>query len=267
MEEEQSCNCDAGAPGWLATFADLMSLLLTFFILIVSFSSIQQVEFQKAMGSLKGALGILKSKRALLALSTVKNPEIQFHKLSMIWEKVPEIMQLLKKMDIEDGVKVETLPDAVKFTFDDNLLFDSGRARLKPKLFPVLKKIVEMVKEFDGTILIEGHTDNVPIRTPRYPSNWELSAARAINVLHYFENMGVKRENLACVGYADTRPLVPNTTPENRAKNRRVELYVKFKDNDKVVRLDPSNLDEQLKYLLPKDKKQNARTTGEQNGR
>ncbi|HHL73757.1 MAG TPA: flagellar motor protein MotB [Bacteroidetes bacterium] len=266
MEEEQSCNCEAGAPGWLATFADLMSLLLTFFILIVSFSSIQQVEFQKAMGSLKGALGILKSKRALMSLSTVKNPEIQFHKLSMVWEKVPEIMNLLKKMDMEDGVKVESLPDAVKFTFDDNLLFDSGRARLKPKLFPVLRKIVEMVKEFNGTILIEGHTDNIPIRTPRYPSNWELSAARAINVLHYFENMGVKRENLACIGYADTKPLVPNTTPENRAKNRRVELYVKFKDNEKIMRLNLNKID-QLQYMLPDSKSTKDSKTGEKNGR
>ena len=225
-EKKQKCDCSGGAPGWMTTFGDLMSLLLTFFILIVSFSSIQEVEFQKAIGSLKGALGVLNSKRSTIMLSPLKNMFMNLNMLAMVRPEIERLKALIEKEEFKNSVKVEELPQALKFTLQNQILFDLGKANLKPSIFPVLLEIAKIARKVEGVLRIEGHTDDLPIKTREFPSNWELSSMRAISVLHYFENMGIPRNRLSCVGYADTRPLVPNTSPENRARNRRVEIYL-----------------------------------------
>ncbi|MDQ7062637.1 MAG: flagellar motor protein MotB [candidate division KSB1 bacterium] len=230
-EKKQKCDCSGGAPGWMTTFGDLMSLLLTFFILIVSFSSIQEVEFQKAIGSLKGALGVLTSKRSTIMLSPLKNIMMNLNMFAIVRPEMERLKALLESENFKNAVKVEELPNAIKFTLQDQILFDLGKANLKPTVFPVLLEIAKIARKVEGKLRIEGHTDDLPIRTREFPSNWELSSMRAINVLHYFENMGIPSNRLSCVGYADTRPLVPNTSPENRAKNRRVEIYLEIENN------------------------------------
>lgn len=231
-EKKQKCDCSGGAPGWMTTFGDLMSLLLTFFILIVSFSSIQEVEFQKAIGSLKGALGVLTSKRSTIMLSPIKNMLLNIKMLAMVKPELERLKALMETEEFKDAVKIEELPQAIKFTLQNQILFDLGKANLKPSVFPVLLEIAKIARKVDGVLRIEGHTDDLPIKTREFPSNWELSSMRAISVLHYFENVGIPRNRLSCVGYADTRPLVPNTSPENRAKNRRVEIYLEVDKNN-----------------------------------
>ncbi len=228
MDEEQKC--PEGLPEWLATFADLMSLLLCFFVLIVSFSSMQQVEFNKAMGSLQGALGILSSKRAIIHLDAQPTTPIQFRKLSMIWEKLQDLKEAVQNQGMAGAAQIESTENSIRFILQDELLFESGKSNIKPRIFPLLRKIAEMNIAANGILRIEGHTDNVPINTRLFPSNWELSSSRALNVLHYFENLGIKREKLACSGFADTRPLKPNDSPANRAKNRRVEIFLELVD-------------------------------------
>ncbi|KAA3659198.1 MAG: hypothetical protein DWQ10_09355 [Calditrichaeota bacterium] len=232
---EENHKCPDGLPAWLATFADLMSLLLCFFVLIVSFSSMQQVEFNKAMGSLRGALGILSSKRAIVHLDAQPTTPLQFRKLSMIWEKLQEMKETISEQGLKDFAKVQSSKNSIRFTLQDELLFESGKSNLKRQILPLLRKIAEMNIAANGVLRIEGHTDNVPIQTRQFPSNWELSSSRALNVLHYFENLGIERTKLACSGFSDTRPLVVNDSAANRAKNRRVEIYLELVDLYKPV--------------------------------
>ncbi len=250
-EKKQKCDCSGGAPAWMTTFGDLMSLLLTFFILIVSFSSIQEVEFQKAVGSLKGALGVLKSKRSTLSLSSLRNIFLKIDHLSIVLPEIERLQSLIKEKNFSDYVKVEPTPKSIRFTLQDQILFDLGKANLKPQIFPILLEIAKIAKKVNGTLRIEGHTDDLPIRTREFPSNWELSSMRAINVLHYFENLGIPRTRLASAGYADTRPLVPNTSPENRARNRRVEIFLEFDEKNKMQPV-LEQLKKKEEFVLPK---------------
>lgn len=250
MAAEEKCDCPAGAPLWMTTFGDMMSLLLTFFILIVSFSSIQEVEFQKAVGSLKGALGVLSSRRSTMNLSALKNVNLALKKMAILFPEMEEVRALVEKMELQDAVQIEMLPNSIKFSLQDNILFALGRADLKPAVFPVLYEIAQMTRKSKALLRIEGHTDDLPIRTRQFPSNWELSSMRAINVLHYFENLGIPREKLFCAGYADTRPRVPNTSDANRARNRRVEIYLELESGSSLSLPDSTSM-QKLKYLLP----------------
>ncbi|MCD6165121.1 flagellar motor protein MotB [bacterium] len=218
---------EGGAPGWMVTYGDLMSLLLCFFVLIVSFSSIQLSEFQKAMGSLKGALGVLKFRQSTVQLSNLPNPEVMGFQHTDMGNRISELAQFIEQQGLTDSIQIRLTDTGIAIRLLNPILFDLGKADLKPRVFPILDKIIAIVKTGDTKVRIEGHTDNLPIHTPQFPSNWELSAMRAINVLHYFENVGkVPPQRLSYMGYGEYKPIVPNDSEENRAKNRRVEIYI-----------------------------------------
>ncbi|RMD92110.1 MAG: flagellar motor protein MotB [Calditrichaeota bacterium] len=252
--ENQECDCSGGAPAWMTTFGDMMSLLLTFFILIVSFSSIQEVEFQKAIGSLKGALGVLDYKRSTVSLASLKNIRLDIKNLALVMPELERLKSAIEQAKISKYVDIQPLPDAIKFTLQNQILFDLGKANLKPSIFPVLFEIAKVARKTKGTLRIEGHTDDLPIKTLQFPSNWELSSMRAISVLHYFENLGIPRKKLSCVGYADTRPLVPNTSPQNRAKNRRVEIYLVPGKDSNLLKASLDKL-QNMNFVLPDSRK------------
>ncbi len=217
----------AGAPLWMVTFGDLMSLLLTFFVLLLSFSSIQMVEFQKAMGSLKGALGVLPKNESIISPFNPVIPRISGECSTRYNEKVKELKELIKEKALSDQISVEFSEGEMLIRIESPVLFAIGKAQLKPQAYSILDKIIEITTETNNRIRIEGHTDNIPIHTPQYPSNWELSTARALSVLRYFLGSGrISPERLAAVGYGQYHPLVPNDSPENRSKNRRVEIYI-----------------------------------------
>jgi len=132
-----------------------------------------------------------------------------------------------KLKDIE-GVTVKRKGNEICVTMENKILFDSGKADLKPTALKALKRIAEaLASDFKGrTIRIEGHTDSDPIRKSKYPSNWELSTARACAVLHRLEKYGLDPRHMYVAGFAFYRPLAPNDTPENKARNRRVEIYI-----------------------------------------
>jgi chemotaxis protein MotB len=112
-------------------------------------------------------------------------------------------------------------------TLQDAILFHSGIAEINSRAYPTLDGIIANIKDMSHPIRIEGHTDDDPIHTGRYPSNWELSTARAVNVLKYFVDKGkTPPERLSAVGYGESRSVFPNDTPEHKAKNRRVEIVV-----------------------------------------
>src|SRR5208282_5794198 len=122
------------------------------------------------------------------------------------------------------GITVKNEPRGMVVTFSDSVLFASGAAELKPEIYSVLEKLSKLLSNVPGRIAIEGHTDNVPISSSRYSSNWELSTGRAASILHFFIEKGIDPANYSIAGYAEFRPLASNATEEGRQKNRRVEI-------------------------------------------
>ncbi len=220
---------EPSAPFWMTTYGDMVTLLMVFFILILSFSVIQLEKFKGAMSSMKGALGVMPEMS-----STYKriDPNLQDEESRIRQEmvsRISSIEEVLRAMSLSEFVELEANPEGVLIRMGDKLLFESGKAEIMPRALPVLDQIIQT---FDGTykaIYVEGHTDNVPISSARYPSNWELSAARALNVVRYLSKKGhIHPSKLAAVGHGEHRPLLPNTTPQNRAKNRRVEILLRM---------------------------------------
>ncbi len=218
-----------GAPGWMVTYGDLMSLLLTFFVLIVSFSSIEMAEFQKALGSLKGALGVLPKQQSVVMQWDPVIPQLSDYEKKRVQKVISELRNVVKAQGLKDKVVMQEIKNGVLIRIDSPVLFDLGSANLKKRAYPILMKIIEMIQDWPNNIRIEGHTDDLPIHTAEFPSNWELSTARALSVLKFFlENSHIEPQRLSAVGYGEYHPLVPNTSPENRAKNRRVEIYIEY---------------------------------------
>ena len=225
MEQEES---KAGAPSWMVTFADLMSLLLTFFVLLLSFSTTEVIKFREAMGSIKMALG-LKSPQEASTVPTGQSPlredmnELGSANVSPD-EMEQQLRDVLEALGLEnDGEARKTLYGVV-LQLKGDLMFPSGMAELNPTAFPILDALSNYIAGVDRHVDIAGHTDSIPIATEVFPSNWELSAARAGQAVRYLVEHGVPPEKLRAIGQADTVPIADNSTAEGRAKNRRVEF-------------------------------------------
>lgn len=220
---------EPSAPFWLVTFSDMVTLLMVFFILILSFSTIELKKFKGAMSSMKGALGVLPKN---ISTYQMPNPNYKDYELKIreeIVEKMEAVERKVEEMGLDKMVELEYNGDGVLVRLGDKLLFNSGQAYVKKQAYPVLKLIMKSFKGMYNEVYVEGHTDNVPIHSSKYPSNWELSAARALHVVEYMNQVGhIPAEKLAAVGHGEHRPLVPNTSAANRAKNRRVEILFKM---------------------------------------
>ena len=133
----------------------------------------------------------------------------------------------LESLDADIGIQIIYTEQGAHLSFEDGVLFDFGRAAISTKGYAVLDEIADVVRKMPYPIRVEGHTDNVPINTKRFPSNWELSTVRAVNVLKYFADAGrIDPRRLSAVGYGESKPLVANDSPQSRAKNRRVEIVL-----------------------------------------
>jgi len=215
------------SPGWMTTYGDMVTLLLTFFVLLISFSSIDTIKFGSAMYSLKGSLGVLKKHRSIVSDRADKPPKYDQLKKQGIYESVMEMEKIAKELGFEGDVSVEARSGGMLIQLGNRILFDLGKADLKQESFPLLDIVGKTIGNKAGEVLVCGHTDNIPIVTAEFPSNWELSTARALSVVNYFINVDtLSPEIFAAVGYSEYRPLVPNNSPENRRKNRRVEFLV-----------------------------------------
>jgi chemotaxis protein MotB len=142
-------------------------------------------------------------------------------------EEATPIDEALKAITDEPGINVRYSNQGAHITFEDFLLFDFGKAVINSGGLKFLEKMTALIQKIPYPVRVEGHTDNVPIHTARYPSNWELSIARAVSVVKYFAESGkINPQRLSAVGYGATRPLVPNDSPANRSRNRRVEIVL-----------------------------------------
>lgn len=252
-----------GLPAYMATFADLMSLLMCFFVLLLSFAEIDALKYKMVVKSLENAFGVqrelpkdevpvgtsiiaqefspgeprptplkeirqdtIDETRQQLKV-TAEAEQLAQQQAKQVAEETQKFKQALEK-EIDDGlIVVESHFSRIVIRIREKGSFPSGDAELNPDFIPILQKIHDVLLQTDGRIAVAGHTDNVPIHTARYRSNWELSTSRATSVVHELLKPGdMPAERFVLEGYADTRPLVPNDTAANRAKNRRVEIIV-----------------------------------------
>ncbi|HDQ41746.1 MAG TPA: flagellar motor protein MotB [Desulfonatronum sp.] len=238
LKKHETLQSEEGAPSWMVTFADLMSLLLTFFILVLSFANLDVVRFREMLGSIQQAFGVQVKRREAdyVAFSPMqferKDMELNQDK-EQILSMVAQLRTILQVDEaLKNSSKVEADDQGVVLRVDSRALFERGSAELKPEARQVLDTVSSTLKDYNMNLVIRGHTDNVLFRSAQFPSNWELSAARATAALRYIlERGGLSPTRMRAVGYADSRPLVPNNTEENRKKNNRVEFYYHSPDS------------------------------------
>lgn len=241
---------DEGSPAWMTTYSDMITLLLAFFVLLFSFSTIDAQKWQKIVASLSGTPFV-----AIQSMDSADSPNLEEPDNS-VWEtpvptstptppptpvstgevvqKFDELYQkikiYIKENKLDDLLYVEKLDDAILVRMTGSALFDSGKAQLKAKTEVNLLEICKIFEEYEQyikMIRIEGHTDNVPMYSSRYLSNWELSGARASEVLQYVDrNSNLDGSKLSIVGYGEFRPIATNDTKKGRARNRRVDFVI-----------------------------------------
>jgi chemotaxis protein MotB len=229
-----------GAPGWMITYGDMMSLLLCFFVLLFSFSTLDVVRFREVIVELQGALGVLSGGPMVLNMGDVPQQAIIPAQAVEVKSQISEFKEKIDEKAEEEQMQdsVETVIDqrGLRIRFTDKALFDLGKAEIKPAAFPILRVVGDEIASMSNPVLIEGHTDDWPINTPQFPSNWELSTARATAIIHYFiEEIGIDPTRLSAAGYSMYHPVVPNTTPENKAMNRRVDIIILLGEDDKAA--------------------------------
>lgn len=281
-DEDEECECPDGLPAWMATFADLMSLLMCFFVLLLSFSEMDAMKFKRLAGSMAQAFGV---QNKLKVTDVPKGTSIIAQEFSPgtpsptpineIWQKTEDItemsleVQCAEEYDVEAGdidkeagvqLKIkqrleklvnETKQDAlelandlkeqivageIEIETDGNKIiirirekgsFQSGSHIMNDDYYDVMDDIRAVLMQKPGLIQVQGHTDNIPIRSSRYRSNWELSTSRAVSVAQALMDGDVSPRRFEVSGFSDIRPLVNNSTAANRARNRRVEIVIR----------------------------------------
>ncbi|MEA3286004.1 MAG: OmpA family protein [Candidatus Marinimicrobia bacterium] len=216
------------SPFWMATYGDMVTLLLCFFILMISYANMDERKWAMASKSLQGALGVLEEyKVEMQMMQESPGGEDDMLIRSEIYENIAEFeKQIVAEINSGD-ITVESIKNGLLIRMGSKLLFNSAEAKLKPEALPILKLIAKTTKDHATEILVAGHTDNIPINSQQYPSNWELSGSRAMSVVNYLiAEAGISPEILAATAYGEYRPLVPNETAEQRKTNRRVEFAV-----------------------------------------
>jgi len=209
-----------------------MTLLMTFFVLLYSMSTIDAQKFKAAVTSLRENMGILSGGKTVtteqpLAESGSMGSEITPSMRKNLTVARQEIQQYVQEKNLQEQVNMEMTQRGLVVRFTGQILFELGEAEIKNEGRDVLDKVATVLKQMPNNVMIEGHTDNLPIDTEEFPSNWELSTARATEVIKYFiENPGISPERLSAAGYSKYRPIKPNTSPENRALNRRIEVVI-----------------------------------------
>ena len=256
----------AGVPAWVMTFADLMTLLMCFFVLMLSFSEMDVARFKQLAGSMKEAFGVQAEVEARTipkgtsiiakefspgkpeptAVNQVRQFTIDSNKntLDALSEERDEeaarrqarqLRQALSDEIADGSVAVELVGTRITVHIRERASFASGSADVRTEFLPVLQKMADLIVTNDGQITVAGHTDNVPIANDRFRSNWELSTARAVSVAHeLLENAPLDETRFLVVGHADTRPLAANDSEENRARNRRVDISITRGDTIEV---------------------------------
>ena len=254
MARKKKCNCPKCLPGWLVTFGDLMSLLLCFFVLLLSMSTMDAKKIQEAIGSLAGALSVLEggtqtevSRRRIQQATPIEETDETTQTVNKLSQAVTEFKQFTESAK-GPSITLEEGEEGFFIRLPTDITFKSGSAEISNEdamLF--LKRIALIIKEYlpkDIEIQVRGFTDNLsPPPTSPYEDNWELAAARAITVLKVLIKNGVSPKKLGAISYGEYNPIASNATKEGRAKNRRVEIWFFGKKKNKQENIQKSILD------------------------
>jgi chemotaxis protein MotB len=219
---------EMGGAGWEVIYSGFVLILLCFFIMLSSFASVEEGRVMRFVRSFVEAVSILPGGLKFEEGDEIVNFRADMvDKNSAIAAVSQNIQGVAKRMGVEGQVELHLTRKGLIMRIEDSLLFDLGIADISSEALIFLSRVGLLIAGTDYTVRIEGHTDNVPIHNDRFDSNWELSTARAVNVLKFFlEKANIPAHRLFAVGYAEYRPLVPNDSPENRARNRRVEVVL-----------------------------------------
>lgn len=242
---------EGGAPGWMVTYSDLMTLILVFFILLFSMSQIDVEKFRAVAESYRQRVIFdfypsivpmenpsekakeIQEERNLDEFSTpsqndtVRNEQTGDQSVDSLNQLISEVNQFLTEENLHDVITAVRTDRGVVLTLQEKVLFETGKADIIDAGKPFLNKVSKLLVNIPNHVRVEGHTDSRPISTYRYPSNWELSGARASSVIRYIIGAeGLDPTRFQAVGYADTRPVAENNSPENWQKNRRVEIVI-----------------------------------------
>ena len=215
--------------GWQVVYTGFVLIMLCFFVMLTSFASLEQSKISQFVRAFSTAVNVFSGGSSLEEGTTMLDST------AMIMDKEDKMAQLFdvvrahKRQHGLDQVALRRGKRGVVMTLSDHLLFASGDAKLSDEAGPLLHRIGRIIQSVNTPVEIEGHTDDIPIRTAAYPSNWKLSTARAVNVLRFLiEQRNVQAGKLSAVGFASFQPAVPNDSADNRKKNRRVELIFKL---------------------------------------
>lgn len=232
---------------WLVSYADFITLLFAFFVVMYAISSVNEGKYKVLSNSLTNAfknttgepggqpIAVIQG-APILPVKPIAKPdkladqkkaeEKKSEQRQKMRNVADDIKNALQPLIAQGKVKLLETSRGVTVEINDSILFPAGQARLQPASISAMQAIAQVLADSDFPITIEGHTDNVPIATPQFPSNWELSAMRATTVLRLFNDGGVSAERLTAIGYGETRPLETNTTVEGKARNRRVSILI-----------------------------------------
>ncbi len=254
MGKQKCPDCEECLPAWLAAFGDLMSLLLCFFVLLLSMSSMDAKKVSEAIGSLSGAMSVLEggtqteiSTKRMLESTPIDSQDETSEAVNRIQQAVMDANEMMEKGKSAEEVTLEDAQGGFVIELPASLLFKAGSATIENEdtlLF--LKRIALIIEELPNSmeVSVQGHTDNgSPGRNSPFKNNWELSSFRAISVLQELLKDGVKPDRISAAGYAEFKPLATNATKSGRAKNRRVELHFYASESESEEKIKKSVLD------------------------
>lgn len=209
VEEECTCPDVAEREEWIYTYGDMVTLLMCFFILLFAMSKSEEELFKAISASFKGG---------------PPGSPFQFAGMPTFMESLEAS---LKKSDIAEVTDITVDDRGITVSFSEAVMFQRGSAEISPGGQEVLEKFSRIIHAIPNSMVIEGHTDDLPTRSDKFPSNWELSASRAGSVARLLEEFGVRKNRMEVAGYADTRPKVANETASLRRLNRRIDVLIK----------------------------------------
>lgn len=238
--KKEQGNSGSSGGSWLTTFSDLMSLLLTFFILLFSMSNVSGEKFNQAAHSLSNSLlgggeGIMDG----IIVPFEEDKAVPVRELDTTGMD-PELIEIYNRVilfieenGIADKVQISADSNGVYVNISDAILFGKESASISREGRSILKSVGKLLNQLSNSVVIEGHTDNIPNAYGQYATNWELSVSRAVSVLrHLSENEHVIPTRLSAVGHGEYQPLAPNNSEENRARNRRVNIVVVYEPEE-----------------------------------
>jgi chemotaxis protein MotB len=187
---------------WAVTYGDLMSYMMIFFLLLFVFGQTKNMRMQMGLHGMEGRFG---------------------------GKKKMNLEEIFNQEGIQQFAKIELTPERLRLTFSQPVLFDSGKAEMKESGLPVLHRVADLLRDLPNEVMIEGHTDNVPVSGHSdFKNNWELSTSRAHRVLEYFVTReGIAPSRMVAIGYGEFRPVASNDTPEGQGANRRIEISIR----------------------------------------